>query len=109
MLHLWAAVQDNVSPHFVPVPLQLEHIIFLLFGRIMANFAKLPHILYKAIDHYNINSYECTHVLTFMYTYSCKGMHILRIHLVPVVSPLSAAPHPSKKKRAVYVFIQEGR
>lgn len=47
-------------------------------------------------------------MLTFTCTHSCKGLHIIRSHLVPVVRPLSAASHPCKKKRAVYVFIQEG-
>lgn len=111
MLHLWATVQDNVSPHFVPVPSQVKRNIFHFvvgLGLIVGSFVDLLHILYKVIDYYNINSYKHTRMLTFTCTHSCKGMHILRSHLVPVVRPLSSAPCPSKKKRAVYVFIQEG-
>lgn len=64
------------------------------------------------LTHYTrlLASITSIHVSVHMFTCtrSSKGIHVLRSHLVPVVRPLSAAPRPSKKKRAVYVFIREG-
>jgi len=97
-------------PSFCPCALtnkmQLSHLVGLEL--IIGSFADLLHILYTAVDYCDSISYKHTRMLMFTCTHSCKGMHILRSHLVPVVRPLGPASHPSKKKEHCLRFQPRG-
>lgn len=67
--------------------------LFSLFGMCLCRHTVLGC---RQVTLICISALTCTHW--------CKGMRILRSHLVPVLRLLSAAPHPSKKRSELSAF-----
>lgn len=93
-------------PSFCPCILTARTQHVPLFGRITANCLHFCRFASHIAQDWRLLTLICISTLTR--THSCKGMHVLSSHLVSVAEPLSVSPHPSKMKRAVYVFTQRG-
>lgn len=85
-LHLHDSARPRPGPH------RLKRYPFL--ARIRANCC---FICFQCCTRSQTTIISVGIIAVFTCAYSCKGTHVLRSHLVSVVRPLSAVPHPRRE------------